>query len=407
MKSNAAGSASARLMGWTPPGFFSASSCQLASCGVGVSINQKESEMNATGLQLVVGVDISKNVFELAVADGHWRVVERARLTRSQFERWFTNRTVDLVVMEACGSAHHWARWLSGLGIAVRLLPARYVRAYVKRNKTDAADAAALLEAARASDIVPVRIKSIEQQALQSLHRTRSLWMSTRTSRINALRGFCREFGLIIAQGSRIGLEQIGRVLADPSSAVPTLLRNTMKLLIEEVRLLEVRIGQLERELTELARQSTACKTLLTVPGIGLLTATAMVAATSGQVNHFRDARHFASWFGLTPKESSSGITRRLGRISKRGDRYLRMLLTHGARSVLRAATVAQQRGRRLDALRTWALNVQGRTHHNRATCALANKMARICYAVLRDGDDYGCARVHRKLQRETYALPA
>jgi transposase len=231
--------------------------------------------------------------------------------------------------------------------------------------------------------------------------------MSTRTSRINALRGFCREFGLIIAQGSRIGLEQIGRVLADPSSAVPTLLRNTMKLLIEEVRLLEVRIGQLERELTELARQSTACKTLLTVPGIGLLTATAMVAATSGQVNHFRDARHFASWFGLTPKESSSGITRRLGRISKRGDRYLRMLLTHGARSVLRAATVAQQRGRRLDALRTWALNVQGRTHHNRATCALANKMARICYAVLRDGDDYGCARVHRKLQRETYALPA
>jgi transposase len=334
-------------------------------------------------------------------------VIERARLTRNQFERWFANRDVGLVVMEACGSAHHWGRWLTGLGIEVRLLPARYVRAYVKRNKTDAADAAALLEAARACDIVPVRIKSIEQQALQSLHRSRSLWMGTRTSRINALRGFCREFGIAITQGSRVGLEQIGRVLADPHSAIPLLLRSTMKLLVEEICLLEVRIGQLERELTELARQSPACKTLLSVPGIGLLTATAMVAATSGQVNHFRDARHFASWFGLTPKEHSSGMTRRLGRISKRGDRYLRMLLTHGARSVLRAATVAQQRGRPLDTLRVWALNVQSRTHHNRAACALANKMARICYAVLRDGEDYGAARVNRKLQRETYALPA
>jgi transposase len=363
--------------------------------------------MNATSLRSVVGVDLSKNVFELAVADEHWRLTERARLTRSQFERWFANREIDMVVMEACGSAHHWGRWLSALGVEVRLLPARYVRAYVKRNKTDAADAAALLEAARASDIVPVRVKSVEQQALQSLHRTRSLWMSTRTSRINALRGFCREFGIAIRPGSRIGIEQIGRVLADPHSALPTLLRGTMQLLVEEIRLLEARIGQLERELTALARQSAACKTLLSVPGIGLLTATALVAATSGQVNHFRDARHFASWFGLTPKESSSGMTRRLGRISKRGDRYLRMLLTHGARSVLRAATVARQRGRPLDALRAWALNVQGRTHHNRAACALANKMARICYAVLRDGDDYGRARVNRKLQRETYALPA
>jgi transposase len=374
----------------------------------GVSAStQEESEMNATALSPKVGVDLSKHVFELAVADGQWRVIERARLTRNQFERWFANRDVGLVVMEACGSAHHWGRWLTGLGIEVRLLPARYVRAYVKRNKTDAADAAALLEAARACDIVPVRIKSIEQQALQSLHRSRSLWMGTRTSRINALRGFCREFGIAITQGSRVGLEQIGRVLADPHSAIPLLLRSTMKLLVEEICLLEVRIGQLERELTELARQSPACKTLLSVPGIGLLTATAMVAATSGQVNHFRDARHFASWFGLTPKEHSSGMTRRLGRISKRGDRYLRMLLTHGARSVLRAATVAQQRGRPLDTLRVWALNVQSRTHHNRAACALANKMARICYAVLRDGEDYGAARVNRKLQRETYALPA
>jgi transposase len=148
--------------------------------------------MNATAAVPIVGVDLAKSVFQLAVADGSWRVIESHRLTRSQFERWFANRAVGLVAMEACGSAHHWARWLNGLGIEVRLLPAAYIRAYVKRNKTDAADACALLEAARCAEIIPVRVKSIEQQALQGLHRTRSRWMGTRTSRINALRGFCR-----------------------------------------------------------------------------------------------------------------------------------------------------------------------------------------------------------------------
>ena len=168
-------------------------------CGVS-AINQMQSDMNATAALPVVGVDLAKSV--LQVADGSWRVVESHRLTRTQFERWFVNRAIGLVVMEACGSAHHWARWLNGLGIAVRLLPAAYVRAYVKRNKTDAADACALLEAARCADITPVRVKSVEHQALQAMHRTRSLWMGTRTSRINALRGFCREFGIVIARAA-------------------------------------------------------------------------------------------------------------------------------------------------------------------------------------------------------------
>ncbi len=364
--------------------------------------------MNATAALPVVGVDLAKTVFQLAIADSNWRVVERARLTRTQFERWFVNRAVGLVVMEACGSAHHWARWLTGLGIEVRLLPAPYVRAYVKRNKTDAADAEALLEAARCADIVPVRVKSVEQQALQGLHRARSLWMATRTSRINALRGFCREFGIGIAQGARLGLEQIGRVLADPKSAIPELIRGTMKLLVEEIRLLETRISELERTLTQTARESQGCATLLTIPGVGLLTATAMVAATSGSVAHYGDARHFASWFGLTPKEFSSGSTRRLGRISKRGDRYLRMLLTHGARSVLRAATAATRAGRAVDPLRAWALAVQARTNHNKATCALANKLARICYACLRDGSSYGeLRRPEKKIARSAFPIAA
>jgi len=364
--------------------------------------------MNPTAALPVVGVDLAKSVFQLAVADGNREVIERQRLTRAQFERWFANRAVGLVVMEACGSAHHWARWLRALGIEVRLLPAPYVRAYVKRNKTDAAAAAALLEAARCAEITPVRVKSLDEQALQALHRTRSLWMETRTSRINALRGFCREFGIPIVQGARTGLEQIARVLAEPNSAIPELIRPTMKLLVEEIRLLEARIGQLERELAQSARVSAACTTLLTIPGVGLLTATAMVAATSGNVSHFRDARHFASWFGLTPKEYSSGSTRRIGRISKRGDRYLRMLLTHGARAVLRAATAAVQAGRSVEGLRAWALAVQRRTNHNKATCALANKLARICYACLRDGAPYGhVKRLEKKIARSAFPMPA
>jgi len=356
-----------------------------------------------------VGIDVAKSVFQLAVADHAWHVTEQHRLTRAQMERWFVNRAVDLVVMEACGSAHHWARWLNGVGIEVKLLPALYVRAYVKRNKTDAADACALLEAARCAEIVPVKVKSLEQQALQGLHRTRSLWMGTRTSRINALRGFCREFGIDIAQGARLGVERIERVLADPHSAVPELIRGTMKLLVEEIRLLEARTAQLERELTVIARSSPACTTLLSIPGVGLLTATAMVAATSGSVQHFRDARHFASWFGLTPREHSSGSTRMLGRISKRGDRYLRMLLTHGARSVLHAAQRARTAGKEIDGLRHWALEVQGRTHHNKAACALANKLARICYATLRDGRPYGepARRPDQKIERMSFAIAA
>lgn len=349
--------------------------------------------MNAT----TVAVDLAKSVFQLAVADASWRVVETHRLSRTQFERWFANRDVNLVIMEACGSAHHWARWLNGLGIEVKLLPAQYVRADVKRNKTDAADAAALLEAARASDLRPVRVKSVEQQALQGMHRIRSLWMGTRTSRINALRGFCREFGIAIPVGARTGIEAISRVLADPNTAVPELIRGTARLLIEEIRLLEARIAQLARELAALAKLSPACTTLLSIPGIGLLTATAMVAATSGDVSHFKDARHFASWFGLTPKEYSSG-----------NSRYLRMLLTHGARSVLRASKVAAGAGREVCGVRRWALDVQARSNHNKAACALANKRARICYATLRDKEPFGeTTRLNKKINRESFVMPA
>lgn len=392
-------------MEWTPPTFWRPIRHLPVVMGVGIGLQPEESAMNAT----TVAVDLAKSIFQLAVADDQWRLTESHRLTRKQFEAWFANRNVSLVIMEACGSAHHWARWLTSLGIEVRLLPAAYVRAYVRRNKTDAADARALLEAARASDIEAVRVKSVEQQALQGLHRIRSLWMATRTARINALRGFCREFGLVIPVGARTGIEAISRVLADPASAVPTLIRESMKLLVEEIRLLEARIARLEQELSSLARHSDACARLLTIPGIGLITATAMVAATGGSVAHFKDARHFASWFGLTPKEFSSGSTRTLGHISKRGDRYLRMLLTHGARACLRAAALAAKADRALDPLRQWAVTLSARTHHNKAACALANKLARICYGVLRDATRYGepQPQLARKIERITWPVAA
>jgi transposase len=167
------------------------------------------------------------------------------------------------------------------------------------------------------------------------------------------------------------------------------------------------RVAQLERELSQAAKESTACKLLLSIPGVGLLTATAMVAATSGKVTHFQDARHFASWFGLTPKEHSSGSTRHLGRISKRGDKHLRMLLTHGARRVLRATSSALTKGITPEGVKAWAVKVQGRTNHNKAVCALANKMARICYAVMRDGEPFGTPspRPVKKLNRQSFEM--
>ena len=206
--------------------------------------------MNAT----TAAIDLAKNVFQVALADSNGRVLEQHRLTRAQFERFFDNRSVSRMIMEACGSAHHWARVFGARGIEVSLLPAMYVRAYVRRSKTDAADALALLEAARCADIVAVKVKSVEQQSLQALHRTRSLWMATRTSRINALRGFCRELGLHVPVGARTGLEAIGRAVANEQSPITPLLRPIMLQLLDEIRVLEARVAQLEPARTTGAR---------------------------------------------------------------------------------------------------------------------------------------------------------
>ena len=331
-----------------------------------------------------IAVDLAKSVFQVAVADGEWRVVGRHRLGRAQLLRFFGERQPCLVVMEACGTAHFWGRWLNSLGFTVRLLPPQYVRAFVRRNKTDRSDAEALLEAARSADLAAVPVKSEHQQALLSLHRLRAAWLVSRTARINTVRGILREFGVNLPRGARRVTAMVEAQLAEPRCAVPSALHPLLVQSCEEIRELQERMEQAEAQLERLAAELPVISLLRSIPGIGLLTSTAMVAAV-GDVLRFPSGRHLASWVGLTPRERSSGSVRRLGGISKRGDRYLRTLLIHGGRSVLAAA---QRRGCR-DRLRAWGVEVARLRGHNRAAVAVANKLARICWAVWRHGDRY------------------
>lgn len=335
-----------------------------------------------------IAVDLAKSVFEIAAADEAGRIVERRRLTRGQFDRYFQNRSGVHVVMEACGSSHHWARRFEARGMRVSLLPPQYVRAYVRRNKTDSADATALLEAARAPDITAVRVKSVEQQGLQSLHRLRGAWCATRTARINALRGLCREFGVVAPLGAKRGLLALRRRLAEDDAGIPMFLRATMQRVLEELRILEESLQEVEAQLAAIAQQSEVCQRLQGIPGVGLIVATAFAGAV-GDIGTFSSPRRFASWLGLTPREHSSGNVRRLGSISKRGDAYLRMLLVHGARAVLYSADAAVRSGRPNDALRTWGLKVRDRAGHNKAAVGIANKLARIIWATWRRQRDF------------------
>jgi transposase len=335
-----------------------------------------------------VAVDLAKSVFELAVSDGQGRVTERKRLSREAFSRFFVNRPPCRIVMEACGTAHHWARTFQAQGHEVKLLPPQHVRPYVRRDKTDRADAAALLEADRRGDILPAPVKSEDQQALQGLHRVRAGWMATRTDRINAVRGLLREFGFDIPQGVAAVVERVPGWLADETVAVPPALRKALSEVMAEISELDARIAGVEKQLRQEARQRPAVQKPMDVPGIGLPVATALVAAVGG-MEAFRDGRRLAAWLGLAPKESSSGNRRRLGGIGKRGDPYLRTLLVRGARSALLAAQTRRAAGKELTRLQAWALGLAERAGHNKAACALANKLARIAFAAVRLGRDF------------------
>jgi len=344
-------------------------------------LGEEESEMHST----TIAVDLAKSVFEVAVSQRPGKVAERHRLSRGQFSRFLAERAPATLVMEACGTAHYWGREAGVRGHQVVLLPPHAVRPYVLRNKTDGADAKGLLEALRNEAIRPVPVKSVDQHVLGGLHRLRSAWMATRTARLNTLRGLLRELGFAIPVGARQVLPHVWGLVSDAESGVPEALRPVLAEAAREIAELEARAREVERQLEGLARESAVVTRLRTIPGVGLLTATALVAFV-GDVARFPSGRHLASYLGLTPRESSSGLQRRLGRISKRGDPYLRMLLIHGARSVLCHAKRAA--GAR-DRLRAWALERQESRGHNKAAVALANKLARIVWAVWRSERGY------------------
>lgn len=334
-----------------------------------------------------VAIDLAKEVFELAFADGAGRILERKRLSRRAFARCLDNRPPLEVVMEACGSAHYWARRFLAQGHAVRLLPARDVRPYVRRNKTDRADAAGLVEAARCGQIDPVPVKSPRQQGMQALHRVREQLKAQRTATINLVRGLLREFGVAVPAGAAKLPAAVRAALEDGENDVPMGLRATLAEQLERIASLSRDMAAIERRLAEEAEQDVAVQRYQTIPGVGLLTATAL-RASAGDLSRFRSGRHLAAWLGLVPREHSSGQQRRLGRITKRGDSYLRTLLIHGGRAVLRSAGLRRRTGQPLDGLQAWALDLQQRQGHNKAAVALANKLARRLWAL----DHHGTA---------------
>lgn len=313
------------------------------------------------------------------------RVVERKRLSRTQFQRFLAQQPQTQIVMEACATSHHWARTARDYGHEPRLLHPQYVRPYVRRNKTDSADADALLRAAGDPDLKPVPVKSVDHQALQGLHRIRSQWQDTRRQRICLARALLAEFGVHLPAGAAGIVAKLRGTLEH----TPALLAVSLAPVLDEVAELDTRIRQIDRELAGLAKRHDVAQRLLTIPGIGILTATAMIASVP-DIHAFRRARAFAAWLGLTPREYSSGLTRHLGGITKRGDGYLRMLLIHGARSALLCAhRQARQGEAALTPLQRWVLEVEQRTNHNKATVALANKMARIAWSVWTREEDY------------------
>ncbi len=332
----------------------------------------------------LIAVDVAKEVFEVAVSERPGRVTQRHRLSRVGFGRFLAQQAAGTIVMEACGTAHFWARQAQASGHQVILLPPHAVRPYVLRNKTDGADAKGLLEAFRNESIHPVPVKTIDQQTLTALHRLRSAWMAARTSRINTIRGLLREFGVSIPVGARKVVPALRILVEDADSELPDALRSCLVDAADEIRGMETRIRSVEKQIEALAQQTPVVARLRSIPGVGLLNATAMVAFV-GDVDRFESGRHFASYLGLTPRESSSGLRRRLGGISKRGDAYLRTLLIHGARSVLCHAKTTSDPGR----LQQWALELERHRGHNKAVVALANKLARIVWATWKREEDY------------------
>jgi transposase len=329
-----------------------------------------------------VGLDIAKNLFQVHGADAKGRVVLKRKLARGKVLEFFATLPACLVGLEACGAAHYWARELTRLGHQVRLMPPQYVRPYVKTNKHDAADAEACCEAVQRPGMRFVPAKSEDQQAMLVLHRVREQLLKQRTATINALRGHLAEFGIVAAR-RQIGLRELLAVVADVEDRrIPPLARELLESLVAHLRDLERRTAELDRRLVEATRDGAACERLTAVPGVGPVIATALVAAV-GNAKSFSSGRHLAAWLGLVPRQRSSGGKERLLGLSKRGDGYLRRQLMHGARAMVRISPGREGK------LWSWIKGLLGRRAFNVVVAAVANKLARILWALLSRGETY------------------
>ena len=361
-------------MVWAPPSCSclhrAAGSARLTGPFVNIGM---ETIMERT----VIAVDIAKKVFQLHWVEMDTGCIERLQLKRAKMLEWFANRTSMQVVMEACGGAHDWGRALMQLGHEVRLISPRKVRPFVQRNKTDAADAQAIWTACRQPGMRFVPVKTEAQQVVLSLHRLRAQLMKTRIMQTNELRGLLYEFGIVLPEGHAALLKALPDAMRDAKDRLPGMLMDSLDEQLRRVQTLQADISLIERRLSQQMREIPACRAVAEIPGIGLLTATAVVASM-GAPTAFKDAREFAAWIGLVPRQTGTGgRVRQLG-ISKRGDAYLRTLLMHGARAVV----VRSKEGPAWP----WLTALLQRRPYSVAVAAVGNKLARTIWAALARG---------------------
>lgn len=324
------------------------------------------------------GLDIAKRVFQLYWVDHESGEIYNRKFGKQDLLEFLAQRKAGLIALEACGSAHEWRRKLMALGHEVKLIHAKFVRPFVQGNKTDAADAKAIWTAARQPGMRTVAGKTEEQQAMLALHRMRQSLIKFRTMQVNQLRGLLYEFGVTLKGGRQAGLAEMKQRLAELEEIVPGMLFEAVKEQIKRLDEIEVDVKDIERRIKDWQKQQVACRKIADIPGIGMLTATALVA-TMGEANCFKSGREFAAFVGLVPRQSGTGGKVKLLGISKRGDTYLRTLLIHGARTVM---FKAKDKGE-------WSEALLQRRPANVATVAMANKMARTAWAILAHGREY------------------
>lgn len=322
-----------------------------------------------------IGIDLAKSVFQVHGSNEKGKAVLKKQLKRAQMLPFFANLTPCRIGMEACGSAHYWARKLQALGHTVQLIAPQYVKPFVKRNKNDAADAEAICEAMMRPNMPTVPIKNASQQAILSVHRARQGFVKARTAQANQIRGLLTEYGIVIAQGIGQLTKRIPEILEDGENDLPGSFRLLIGRLVDHLKELDRQVGELEAQIRHWHRDSSASQRLERIPGIGPMTASAM-AASIGDARNFKNGRQLAAWLGIVPRQHSTGGKSTLLGISKRGDSYLRTLLIHGARAVIRVA----ERKPNAD---PWLKNLLARRHKNVAAVALANKNVRTIWALL------------------------